>query len=207
MRSDDLAVELAEFDVATLYEASKGAAAALDPGIRPAWPGATVCGRALTVQGHPGDNLWLHHAVSSASPGEVIVADVGGHLAGYWGEVLAVAAMSRGVVGLVIDGGLRDVTELEALAFGSFSRGVSIGATGKFHDGQVNVPVVIGGALVRPGDYIVADADGAAVLPPGAVASTLASARARRENEHASFARLRAGETTHEIFGLRSRNG
>jgi len=205
--SDDPAAELAAFDVATLYEASQGAAAPLDPGIRAAWPAATICGPALTVKGHPGDNLWMHHAVGAASPGDVIVADVEGHLAGYWGEVLAVAAMSRGVVGLVIDGGLRDVTELEALGFGAFSRGVSIRGTGKFHDGQVNVPVVVGGALVRPGDYVVADADGAAVIPPGAIASTLAQAWTRREKEHAAFSRLKAGETTHEIFGLRSREG
>jgi 4-hydroxy-4-methyl-2-oxoglutarate aldolase len=199
---DDRVAELAEHDVATLYEAAKGDAAAVDPAIRPAWSGAAFCGRALTVQGHPGDNLWMHHAVRAAAPGDVIVADVGGHLAGYWGEVLAVAAAARGVVGLIIDGGIRDIAALERLTFPAFSRGVSIRRTGKFHDGTLHGPVVVGGATVHEGDYVIADTDGAAILPAAAVERTLKAARARVEQETAAFDRIRAGEFTHGIFGL-----
>lgn len=116
------------FDPATLYEAA-GLRGMVDPCIRPAWPGARICGVAVTVECPPGDNLMLHHAVAAARPDEVIVATTGGYLlAGAWGEVLTVAAQAKGVTGLAIDGAARDIQAIAGHGFPIFSRGLAIGA-------------------------------------------------------------------------------
>jgi 4-hydroxy-4-methyl-2-oxoglutarate aldolase len=190
-----------DLDVATVYEASKQECA-LDPAISAVWRGAKVCGPAFTVAGHPGDNLWMHHVVQAAEPGSVIVADVAGHLAGYWGEVLAVAAQARGIAGLVIDGGLRDIEALERVRFPAFSRGVSVRRTGKHHHGRIGVPIVVGGVQVRTGDLVLGDADGVLVLPIEAAEQTAAAAVARQANEAEAFPKLRSGLSTHEVFGI-----
>lgn len=193
--------EFAELDTATVYEAS-GLECAVDNAIQAVWPGARVCGAAVTVLGHPGDNLALHEVVAAAPPGTVIVADVGGHLAGYWGEMLAASAQARAIQGLVIDGGVRDVTALSALRFPVFSRGVNIGRTGKHHRGKINVPLVFGGVTVNPGDLIIGDADGLVMIPAKAAPCVLDRANARRDREQAALARLQNGETTLSVFGL-----
>ena len=127
-RTGDTVERFAEFDPATLYEAA-GRQGMVDPAIRPAWPGAKVCGPALTVECPPCDNLMLHVAVAQADPGVVIVATVGGHLmAGAWGEILTEAARARGIAGLVIDGAVRDIDAIEAARFPVFSRGLAIGS-------------------------------------------------------------------------------
>lgn len=192
----------ADFDTATVYEAS-GLDCAVDSRIAAAWRGARVCGPALTVVGHPGDNLALHDAVAAqAPPGAVIVADVGGHLAGYWGEMLAESALARGFQGLVIDGGVRDITELERIDFPVFSSGLSIKRTGKHHRGRLNVPLVLGGVPVNPGDLVLGDADGLVVLPPESLDSVLLEAHKRRDRERAALPRLRDGETTLAVFSI-----
>jgi 4-hydroxy-4-methyl-2-oxoglutarate aldolase len=199
---DHQLTELAAFGTATIYEAS-GLDCALDPALRPIWPGARLAGRALPVRTHPADNLPLHFALEQARPGDVLVVDGREELCGYWGEVLAVAARARGVAGLVIDGGVRDVVEQERLGFPVFSRGICVRRTGKAHAGIVNTPVAVAGVHVRPGDAVVADTDGVVVLPAEAVTATLEASRARVEKETAYMKRLRSGELTLDLYGFR----
>jgi 4-hydroxy-4-methyl-2-oxoglutarate aldolase len=200
--SEEQLDELLALGSATIYEAS-GLDCALDAALRPVWRGARLTGRALPLRCHPADNLALHHGLEAARPGDVLVADGATELCGYWGEVMAIAAQARGVRGLVIDGGVRDTVEQEQLAFPVFSRGVSVRRTGKFWPGQVGVPLTVGGIPVTPGDAVVADADGVVVLPAHAVTSTLDRARQRVAKEQDYFTRLRAGELTLDIMGLR----
>lgn len=200
--SDEQIDELARYGAATIYEAA-GLDSALDPAIRPVYKGARIAGRALPVRTHPADNLPLHLAVEQARPGDVLVVDGREELCGYWGEVLAVAAQTRGIRGLVMDGGVRDIVEQEELGFPVFSRGVCVRRTGKNFPGKVNEPVVVGGVLVNPGDAVVADADGVVVLPPSAIEATLDASRDRLDKEAAYMDRIRAGELTLDIYGLR----
>jgi 4-hydroxy-4-methyl-2-oxoglutarate aldolase len=200
--SAELREELLRLGAATVYEAS-GAEGGVDPGIRPLWAGARVCGPALPVECHPGDNLAIHRALEVAEPGMVAVVSAGGHLAGYWGEVLAVAAQARGVAGLVIDGGARDTDALERLGFPAFGRGRSILRTVKHEPGRVGEPVVVGGVLVRAGDVVVADADGVAVVRAERLDEVLVASRARVAKEDHVVDRLRAGELTLDLLGLR----
>lgn len=194
--------ELATFDTATLYEAS-GQKGMIDPSIRPIWKGARLCGPALTVVCPPGDNLALHHAVTIAEPADVLIASVGGYLlAGAWGEILTVAAQARGVAGLAIDGAIRDSEAITQRGFPVFSRGVAIGACTKEKRGELNVPLSFGGALVRPGDIVVGDADGLVVIPQESVEATLVSARQRRIKEQKFMDQLQAGKSTLELLNL-----
>jgi 4-hydroxy-4-methyl-2-oxoglutarate aldolase len=200
----ELRDELLRLGSATVYEAS-GAEGGLDPAIGPLWPGAAVCGAALTVECAIGDNLAIHRALELAGGGLVLVVDAHAHLAGYWGEVLAVAARARGVAGLVIDGGARDTDALERLAFPVFARGRSILRTVKHQPGRVGEPVVAGGVQVRAGDVVVADADGVVVVRAERLDEVLAASRARVEREREIMARLSAGELTLDLLGLRPR--
>lgn len=192
---------------ATLFEASSAAARACDPALRAVWPGARVAGRAFTVQGVFGDNLALHRAVAMAPAGSVLVADLQGAAHGHWGEILAVAAQRRGILGLVADGGVRDTSELAALNFPVFARHITMVGTGKEHPGRFDVPVRVGGALVRPGDLVVGDADGVVAIPAPAVAQTLDQADARVAAERRALAAIRAGATTLEYYDLRPAPG
>ena len=201
--TDDELQALAEFGTATIYEAS-GLDCALDPALRPIYAGARLVGRALPVRTHPADNLPLHLALEQANPGDVLVVDGRAELCGYWGEVLAVAAQARGVAGLVIDGGVRDIVEQEQLGFPVFSRGICVRRTGKAHRGIVGSPLIVAGVLVQPGDAVVADEDGVVVLPAEAIAPTLEASRARIAKEAAIMERLRAGELTLDLYGFRS---
>jgi 4-hydroxy-4-methyl-2-oxoglutarate aldolase len=198
----DLREELLRLGSATVYEAA-GAEGALDPAIAPIWPGARVCGPALPVQCSPGDNLAIHLALEAAEAGVVLVVDAHAHLAGYCGEVLAVAAQARGVLGLVVDGGVRDSDALERLRFPVFARGRSIVRTVKHEPGRVGQPVVAGGALVRPGDVVVADADGVAVIRAERLQEVVDASRARIAREEVVMERLRGGELTLDLLGLR----
>lgn len=192
-----------KFDVATLYEAA-GQQGMVDPGIKPAWPGARVCGPALTVQLPAGDNLMLHHAVATASAGSVIVADVGGYLqAGAWGEILTVAAQARGLAGLVIDGAVRDIDAVAALGFPIFSRGLAVGACTKKLRGIQNGPLCFGGVRVRPGDLVVGGVEGLVVIPADRVEAVYHAALDRHEREQVLIRELRSGKTTLDLLGLR----
>ena len=193
---------LAAIDTATIHEA-QSRLGALDPAIKPAWPAPRTTGRAFTVRCHPGDNLAIHRAVAVAEPGDVLVVDAGGHIAGYWGEVLAVAAQARGIAGLVIDGGCRDVEAVAELGFGMWSRGVSIAGCVKATPGWIGEPIACGGIVVRTGDFIVADGDGVVAVPGEMVEATADAAEARIARERDMMERLRAGALTLDLFGLR----
>jgi len=192
---------LLELGSATLYEAS-GVDCDLDPAIRAAWPGAAVSGRALTVRTGPEDNLAIHLALLEASPGDVLVVDAHGLPCGYWGEVLGVAAQAKGVAGLVIDGGVRDVGRLASIGFPAFSRFVTVRRTAKAVAGEIGGPIVVGGRPVSTGDTVVADADGVLVLPASIVDATVAAGEARVAKEDDWMDRLRAGATTVDLLGL-----
>ena len=197
----------ADFDPATLYEAA-GRTGMVDPSIRPAWHGAKVCGRAITVECPPCDNLMLHIAVANAKPGAIIVATVGGHLqAGAWGEILTEAARARGVAGLVLDGAVRDIDAIEALRFPVFSRGLAIGSCTKERVGTMDAPIQLGGATVRSGDLVAGNADGLVVIERERIEAVYDAAVSRRQRESEIITKLRQGHTTLELLGLSDPRG
>lgn len=190
------------FDPATLYE-SAGKIGMVDPRIRPAWPGARICGVALTVESPPGDNLMLHQAVAIASPGAVIVANTGEELLrGAWGEILTVAAQARHLSGLVIDGAVRDIEAITSRAFPVFSRGMAIGACTKQKLGKLNATIQFGGVLVRPGDVVFGNADGLVVLEQKRIDQIYDAAVKRQQEEAEMMEQLCLGKTTLELLGL-----
>jgi len=190
-------------DSATLHEAA-GKIGALPSGIKPIAHGMHLEGPAFTVSSPPANNLWLHKAIAVASAGDVLVVEVGGHYeAGYWGEIMTVAAQARGVVGLVIDGCVRDVEQIVALGFPVCARGLCIRGTGKATTppGSLNEAIRIGDVTIAPGDLIVGDGDGVVAIPSGRVEEVLEKSRQRLDNEAAVMERLRRGETTLDIYG------
>lgn len=190
------------FNPATLYEAA-GQKGMVDPAIRAAWPGASLCGVAMTVQCPPSDNLMLHHAVAAASPGIVIVGCIGGYLAaGAWGEILTVAAQRRGVAGLAVDGAVRDIDAIRRRQFPIFSAGLAIGACTKERFGTLNQPILFGGVMVRPGDVILGDSDGLVVIEQDRLDAVIAAAEERQRKEEALIEQLQAGRTTIELLNL-----
>ncbi|SDX49296.1 4-hydroxy-4-methyl-2-oxoglutarate aldolase [Arthrobacter sp. cf158] len=186
---------------ATLYEASK-LPCACDPGLKPAWPGAKVTGPAFTVRGIGGDNLALHHAVLNAPAGSVLVVDMQGAEHGHWGEILAAAAQHRGIAGLVIDGGVRDVDEMAQMDFPVFSRSVTVVGTAKDYAGEFSSPVRVGGLTVRAGDLVVGDSDGVVVVPRDAVDSVLDKADQRVADEQRILDEIRHGKSTLELYSF-----
>jgi 4-hydroxy-4-methyl-2-oxoglutarate aldolase len=193
---------LSELDAATLYEAS-GLQGMVDPQIRPMWPGARICGVAMTVSCPSRDNLMLHHAVAQAKPGVVLVANAERcQSAGAWGEVLTVAAQARGITGLVLDGAVRDIEAIAARSFPVFARGLAIGACKKEKFSKLDEPVDLGGVTVRSGDVVVGTADGLVVLAQESIEVVLQAAIARRHREQEIFRQLATGKTTIEILGL-----
>ncbi|MFF7045673.1 RraA family protein [Streptomyces massasporeus] len=184
---------------ATLSEAS-GLPVALSPEIRSLWAGARLCGPAFTVQGAGGDNLALHHAVLRAPSGSVLVADLGGARFGHWGEILTVAAQKRGIAGLLIDGGVRDAAETEALGFPVFSRNNSILGTRKDFHGVFGRPVQVGGVTVHTGDLVVGDVDGVVTLPASDTERILDRADARVAHENELMKQLRQGRSTLDLY-------
>lgn len=188
----------------TLFEASGIATSAADAAIRPVWSGASVVGPAYPVECSPGDNLAIHIALEKAPRGSVLVVTTGPYLAGYWGEVLTVAAQAAGVSGLVIDGGVRDIVALAAHTFPVFSRGISMRGTIKASAPSVGRTISLGGTPVALGDLVVADDDGVLVIPAAAVDATLANGQARADKEAQMMQALEAGSTTTELLGLTS---
>jgi len=173
------------------------------PQVRAAWPGATVAGPAYTAACAPGDNLAIHVAVTLAPPGSVLVADASAEPErGYWGEVLATAALARGLAGLVIDGCVRDVDALAAAGWGTFSTGIALPGATKLQPSEVGGPVTVGGVTVATGDWVVGDADGVVVIPSGDLGTVIEAAHARADFEQELFAHLRSGATTVELLGL-----
>jgi 4-hydroxy-4-methyl-2-oxoglutarate aldolase len=172
-------------------------------GFEPAWPSAHVLGPAFTAQGAAGDNLALHHAVAQAAPGDVIVLAVGGERErAHCGGVIATAARTRGVAGLVVDGAIRDRVEIEEIGLPVFHLSASPLKPSKDGPAELGVPVEIGGVRIEPGDLIAADADGIVVVP-AALAEELIAAAAELEAGEAEILReIAAGRTTPEIYGF-----
>lgn len=193
---------LGELGAATIYEAH-GQKGAIDPAIKPLDPGTVLGGRAVTVRLEPADNWFIHVGLLQAGPGDVLVVDIGGYTnAGPWGDVLTLAAQERGLAGLVIDGAVRDSRDIVESGFPVFARGTCIRRTTKRQLGEVNVPVMIGGVEVRPGDIMVGDADGLVRVPGAEGQSALAAAEAREAKEANMRDELRQGASTLDLLGL-----
>jgi 4-hydroxy-4-methyl-2-oxoglutarate aldolase len=196
----EIAAALLHLGSATLGESGGHAT---DRRLKPAWSGASLAAPAYTVGCTPGDNLAVHVGVTQAPAGSVLVVDVGDVPdRGYWGEVLTTAAESAGLVGLVIDGGVRDVAALEAHGFPVFSSTISLPGATKELPGTVGAPVRIGGVTVSQGDWVVGDVDGVTVIPAGSLAAVREAGQAREAKEAGFFTALRDGKTTVELLNL-----
>jgi len=191
--------------VATAHEAM-GRSGLMQPYLRPIYPGAEAAGSAITVLAHPGDNWMLHVAIELCRPGDLLVVGCSAECTdGMFGELLATSLIARGVRGLVIDAGCRDVSALRKLAFPVWSKAISAKGTVKATIGAVNVPIVCAGALVHAGDVIVADDDGVVVVPRGAVPNVVADCESRMEKEAVNRKRLAAGELGLDIYDMRAK--
>jgi 4-hydroxy-4-methyl-2-oxoglutarate aldolase len=200
MNSAERAAIFSQLGAATLGESG---GLAMPPRIRPAWPGATLAAPAYPVRCTPGDNLAIHVAVARAPAGSVLVVDVGRvpHR-GYWGEVLTTGALARGLAGLIIDGGVRDVGALQALGFPVFSSTVALPGATKLARGTVGLTTPVAGVPVSAGDWVVGDVDGVVVVAGPTLDDTVAAGQRRAATEAGYFAALRQGSTTVELLGL-----
>lgn len=199
------AKKLGGYGVATVHEAL-GRVGYLGPEFRPAWSGAQIGGTAVTVLCWPGDNLMIHVAVEQCRPGDVlVVATNSPSTDGMFGELFATALAHRGVRGAILACGVRDVADLRQMGFPVWSRAVSAQGTVKATGGSVNVPVVIGGQVIHPGDVVLGDDDGVTVVPRADVPRALTASQARLEKEAAARAAFQQGQLGLDRYGLRER--
>lgn len=201
----DRLAPLAEYGVATVHEAI-GRRGLMASTLRPIYPGASIAGPAVTVSVTPGDNTMIHVVVELCQAGDVLVISPTSPCEdGYFGDLFATALRARGVQGLIIDAGVRDIRTLHEMGFPVWSKAVHAQGTVKESLGNINIPISCGGHPVEPGDIIIADDDGVMVLARARLDEALAAAKARAEKETLNRARFQAGEVGLDVYGMREK--